>query len=78
MYLLLFTDNREEIKGDITGQFAGISTGRSVAVSVRQQHTTALCAQHPCPFPCRGKQEFLLLSLNVMQKRDITLIKVKK
>lgn len=78
MYLLLFIDNREEIKGDITGQFAGISTGRSVAVSVRQQHTTALCAQHPCPLPCRGKQEFLLLSLNVMQKRDITLIKVKK
>lgn len=44
MYLLLFIDNREEIKGDITGQFAGVSTGRSVAVSVRQQHTTALCA----------------------------------
>lgn len=78
MYLLLFTDNREEIKGDITGQFAGISTGRSVAVSVRQQHTTALCAQHPCPFPCRGKHEFLILSLNVVQKRQITLIKVKK
>lgn len=76
MYLLLFIDNREEIKGDITGQFAGISTGRSIAVSVCQQHTTALCAQHPCPFPCRGKQEFLLLyfiECALIKIREITL-----